>query len=90
MAYIKSGVAKITDDGDVLNVTVLSQSKNPHSIIPLMEEYESEIPQKVDMKQIAEQQELLSSNNNIYAVSWDSGKRTEFGSIDNLKKFIEN
>lgn len=90
MAYIKSGVAKITNDGDVLNVTVLSQNKNPHSIIPLMEEYESLDPQEIDIDALSQREELISNGDNTYAVSWDSGKRTEFGSIEELKKFIEN
>jgi hypothetical protein len=90
MAYIKTGVAKITEDGDVLNITVLSQNKDPQSIIPLMEEYSSENRQEIDMERLAQQQELIDAKDNMYAVSWDSGKKTDFKDIESLKKFIEN
>lgn len=88
--YIKTGVAKITNDGDVLNITVLSPNSNPQSIIPIMEEYNSEQPQEVDINKLSQREELIHNNDDIYAVSWDSGRKTEFGSIDGLKQFLNN
>lgn len=88
--YIKQGVARITSDGDVLNITVLSPSPNPQSLIPIMEEYESENAQEVDIDKLAQQQELIRNNDDIYAVSWDSGHKTEFGNIDNLNNYLNN
>ena len=90
MAYIKQGVAQITDDGDVLNVTVLSFDHNPTSIIPLMEEHVSETKQDINLAKLSEREELLCDVDTIYAISWDSGKKTNFGSIDELKKFVGN
>jgi hypothetical protein len=88
--YIKTGVAQITDDGDVLNVTVLSPNSNPQSLVPIMEEYNSEQPQEIDINKLSQQQELIQNADDIYAVSWDSGRKTNFGSIDGLKQFLNN
>lgn len=90
LMYIKQGVAQVTDDGDVLNVTVLSPNHNPQSIIPLMEEYVSEQAQDINLTKLSEREELLHDSDNIYAVSWDSGRKSEFGNVDNLRKFIGN
>ena len=42
------------------------------------------------MERLAQQQELIDAKDNMYAVSWDSGKKTDFKDIESLKKFIEN
>jgi hypothetical protein len=88
--YIKTGVAQITDDGDVLNITILSPNSNPQSLVPIMEEYNSEQPQEIDINKLSQQQELIQNADDIYAVSWDSGRKTNFGSIDGLKQFLNN
>lgn len=90
MAYIKAGTAKITDDGDVLYVAILSPTKNPDSPLPLMIEDATENPVEIDMDGLSAENELIHDNDIIYAISWDSGKKTDFGSIDELKKFVGN
>lgn len=90
MAYIKAGAAKITDDGDVLYVAVLSPTKNPITPVPLMEEGATEFPVEVDVDKLSVENELIHDADTIYAISWDSGKKTDFGSIDELKKFVGN
>lgn len=90
MAYIKQGVAQITDDGDVLYVSILSPTKNPDTPVPLMEGGATEFPVDVDMDKLSVENELIRDADTIYAISWDSGKKTDFGSIDELKKFVGN
>jgi len=90
LMYVKAGSAKITDDGDVLYVAVLSPTKNPISPVPLMEEGATENPVEIDIDKLSAENELIHNDGNIYAVSWDSGKETNFGSIDELKKYVGN
>lgn len=88
--YVKAGAAKITDDGDVLYVSILSSTKNPDSPVPLMEEAATEFPAEVDIDKLSTFNEMIHDADIIYAISWDSGKKTDFGSIDELKKFVGN
>jgi len=87
-AYIKMGVARVTEDGDVLNITVLSPNPNPQSVIPIMDEYESETLQEVDLTKLAQKEELINYGEDLYAVSWDSGKETSFGNLNELRNFL--